>query len=66
MKIDLEILFHQIARQLAYLWALLRPDDYRIHLTIRDVDYPEIERFEMPEGKIIRVTIEFVNEEETE
>ena len=64
MKLDLMVLMHQLARSVAYLWAVTLPDAYRTTLYITPENYSEDERFVMPNGKVVRVTIEYVNEEE--
>ena len=59
--IDEQLLAWQIAKLLAYSWAMSRPGADKSELFVYDVDYTEEEKF-MPLGKAIKVTITYVDE----
>lgn len=65
MKLDLLEALWQMAKTLSYMWAVVKPDTFRTQLFVRNTDYPEEGRF-IPDGKVVRVTLEFINEEEAE
>ncbi len=64
-RIDQEILFHQVARILAYCWALTKPGDDFTEIIIKNEDYNEIEQF-IPLGREVKVTLELNYEGEDE
>lgn len=65
MVLDLIEGVWQLGRAFAYLWAVSRPDTYRTQLFVRNTDLSEEERF-IPDGKVVRITLEYINEEEAE